>query len=185
LPFAALGTTSAFGDNNKDDNASVSSSETSNAVESPLSMIGDSSILAKLWAITMNKLCAVVLKTRAFNKLKGRRPRPLDRAINSRFPAAADLAVSTDEEIKRLRGIIAQQERELRGVKRLVVVHSIFYKWKVWYLLRLQERLATDMEEERLEAARRIEAARMKMERIYSKDPSADRESAEDEEEEW
>lgn len=59
----------------------------------------------------------------------------------------------------RLRGVILAQERELRSVKRMVVVHSIFFKWKIWHLRRLREKCEADMEEERLTIARRLRIA--------------------------
>jgi len=60
------------------------------------------------------------------------------------------------EEVLRMRRRIAQQDAELRRCKRLLVVHSIFFRWKVWYLSRQVEYLETEAEEERHAVALRL-----------------------------
>ncbi|GBG28935.1 Hypothetical Protein FCC1311_051562 [Hondaea fermentalgiana] len=68
-------------------------------------------------------------------------------------------ALAMEEEIRRLRERVHAQNAELRHVKRVLVMHSMFFKWKVWHLSRVRERAEADMEEERMQVARRISTA--------------------------
>mmetsp|Transcript_28575 Transcript_28575/g.46060 ORF Transcript_28575/g.46060 Transcript_28575/m.46060 type:complete len:434 (-) Transcript_28575:19-1320(-) len=51
---------------------------------------------------------------------------------------------------------VREQQIEISYLKRLVVIHSMFFKWKVWHVTRLHENSLAEMEEERMSIASRL-----------------------------
>lgn len=94
--------------------------------------------------------------------ITGEKPSSSNRAgsVNSESKHILEgLGVEAEEEIRRLRARLRAQDAEIRHVKRVTVIHSMFFKWKVWHMYRIQERMEAAIEEERIRVAERIQAA--------------------------
>jgi len=70
---------------------------------------------------------------------------------------------SLEDEVSMLREKTRAQHKEIRFVKRLIVIHSIFFKWKVWHLSRKLEKAQMKMEDERHQIAKQIVKATSKL----------------------
>jgi len=95
---------------------------------------------------------------------------PMDASVSTHMQSVLspkafnNMATRKDSlELATLREKVKSQDRELIRVKRFLIAHDMFYKWKVWYLTRLKEHLMIEMESERKIISSRLKSAASKL----------------------